>query len=121
MPKQKCLRAGTILRVTEIQTVILASMAPSVVPPCSLLQRVSEEILWYPSLEIALLLYPSLPHPQGVFISKSPYYIPGRGMDVYWTRVPHFKSYMFPDLEIRIMRRRQISRMYLRNAEMLMH
>lgn len=46
MPKQKCLRAATILRVTEIQTVILASMAPSVVPPCSLLQRVSEEILW---------------------------------------------------------------------------
>lgn len=51
MPKQKSFRAGTVLRVTEIQQVLM-SMPPSVVPPCSLLQWMSQEILLYPGLGI---------------------------------------------------------------------
>lgn len=64
MPKQKSFRAGTFLRVTEIHQVILVSMAPLVVPPCSLLQCVSQEFCCTLTWECNCFSTPIFPTPQ---------------------------------------------------------
>lgn len=51
MPKQKSFHAGNILGVTEIHWVSML-VAVSVVPSCSVLWCVSQEILLYPGLGV---------------------------------------------------------------------
>lgn len=120
MPKQKRLCAGTVLRVTEIQQVISASIARS---SSSSLFSVEVGVMGHfvvPWLG-NLFLYPFLPDPWCVFISKSPYIFLAEVWMYTGLRCLPSDFTRFCDLGLRIMRGRQISRIYLRSAEMLMH